>query len=52
MAVPSVDRSGAAEALALWYTLAFRPVFAGEGDRIALIAAIAQRPAARITSSR
>ena len=38
----SVDRGGHAEALALWYTLAFRPVFAGEGDRNALIAAIAQ----------
>jgi hypothetical protein len=38
----SVDRGGAAEALALWYTLAFRPVFAGEGDRVALIAAIAR----------
>jgi hypothetical protein len=38
----SVDRNGGAEALALWYTLAFRPVFAGEGDRVALIAAIAR----------
>jgi len=26
----SVNRGGRAEALALWYTLAFRPVFAGE----------------------
>lgn len=38
----SVNRGGGAEALALWYTLAFRPVFAGEGDRVALIAAIAR----------
>jgi hypothetical protein len=38
----SVNRSGGAEALALWYTLAFRPVFAGEGDRTAMIAAIAK----------
>src|SRR5580693_5169007 len=37
----SVDRHRQAEALALWYTLAFRPIFAGDGDRVALIAAIA-----------
>jgi hypothetical protein len=38
----SVDRGGTAEGLGLWYTLAFRPVFAGDGDRTGLIAAIAR----------
>jgi hypothetical protein len=38
----SVDRDRTAEALALWYTLAFRPVFAGDSDRVALLAAIAR----------